>query len=183
MLFGDSYVGKTSIINRLVDDIYSNDYNKTIGADFKYNLLKIGNDYTKLQLWDVPGQDRYSNSYYCKGIQIIIICYDITNENSFKNIKIWLREIEKYGCSDPKINICGTKLDLRGLRQVSYETAKSFCDERSFNYFEVSSKNNDNVDEMFKNIIYEANFSTIDITKNENNIILGAHRKKICKCY
>ena len=53
----------------------------------------------KLQIWDTAGQERFKTitaSYY-KGAHGIILVYDITERQSFKDIENWLAEVDKYG--------------------------------------------------------------------------------------
>jgi Ras-related protein Rab-1A len=51
----------------------------------------------KLQIWDTAGQERFrtiTSSYY-RGAHGISIVYDITDRDSFENVKQWLNEIER----------------------------------------------------------------------------------------
>lgn len=52
---GDSAVGKSSLLNRFVDKIYSESFLSTIGVDFKFKRVKIDNNEVKLQIWDTAG--------------------------------------------------------------------------------------------------------------------------------
>jgi GTPase SAR1 family protein len=60
LVVGDLGVGKTSLIQRYVHNIFSREYKATIGVDFAYKLIKISDDkVVRLQLWDIAGQERY----------------------------------------------------------------------------------------------------------------------------
>jgi len=60
ILLGDYCVGKTSIINRYVEDVYSGDYNCTLGVEFKIkSLLFDEKSAVDLQIWDTCGHDKY----------------------------------------------------------------------------------------------------------------------------
>jgi Ras-related protein Rab-1A len=69
----------------------------------------------KLQIWDTAGQERFrtlTSSYY-RGAHGIIIVYDVTNENSFNNIRNWVRHINETCDQRMPILIVGNKTDLR----------------------------------------------------------------------
>lgn len=53
LLLGDSDIGKTSLLNRFIEDVYSNDHISTIGIDFSIRTLQFNNYLVKLQIWDV----------------------------------------------------------------------------------------------------------------------------------
>jgi Ras-related protein Rab-1A len=64
----------------------------TIGVDFKIRTFETGGNTIKLQIWDTAGQERFKTitaSYY-KGAHGIILVYDITDRQSFKDIENWL---------------------------------------------------------------------------------------------
>jgi len=53
LIIGDAGVGKTSLMNRFVHGIYTNDYHSTIGVDFKVATVNIGEYKCRLQIWFV----------------------------------------------------------------------------------------------------------------------------------
>ena len=90
IVVGDSGVGKTNLINRFATDKFDTNSKATIGVEFVYKTLKIGKEVIKVEVWDTAGQERYrsiTSSYY-KGARGAIIVYDITNDDSFHNVKI-----------------------------------------------------------------------------------------------
>ena len=90
---GDSAVGKSSLLNRFVDKIYSESFLSTIGVDFKFKRVKIDNNEVKLQIWDtagifsfsILGQETFRSivSAYYTSADAIVIVYDITSYDSF----------------------------------------------------------------------------------------------------
>ncbi len=72
-----------------------------------------------LELWDTLGQERHSSlvSSYYKNTQGIIIVYDVTNMESFLNVRSWLIELEIHVHSDEETYILvGNKADLETER-------------------------------------------------------------------
>jgi small GTP-binding protein len=101
--------------------------------------------------WDTAGQERFrviATSYY-RGADGIIVVYDITDHETFENVKQWLGEIEKHGTEGVKTLLVGNKCDLEEKRAVSYEEAKAFADERGMPFIETSAKDDQGVEEAF----------------------------------
>ena len=179
LMIGNPFVGKSSIFTQYVDNSYSDLTFSTMGVDFKIKTLKINNKYIKLQLWDTAGQERFktlTRSYY-RGSHGIIIVFDITNRDSFNNIRNWLYEINKY--SENVCNILvGNKIDLDDKREITYKEAKDFADIHNLIYIEVSAKNNINIDNIFEFLSKELIKQTeknIKITDTYNKKILNNH--------
>ncbi|CAL5322901.1 unnamed protein product [Camellia sinensis] len=126
LLIGDSGVGKSCLLLRFADDSYLDSYISTIGVDFKIRTVEQDGKTIKLQIWDTAGQERFrtiTSSYY-RGAHGIIIVYDITDQESFNNVKQWLNEIDRYASENVNKLLVGNKCDLTDNRAVSYDTAK-----------------------------------------------------------
>ena len=88
LLLGNSDVGKSSLILRYVDQVWSDTFVPTIGVDFKVKTLEIDNKQIKMQIWDTAGQERFRNviSSYYRGAHGILLIFDVTDKESFKNL-------------------------------------------------------------------------------------------------
>ena len=97
LLLGNSNVGKSSLFLRFVDDIWNDTFVPTIGVDFKIKTFDIDEKKIKMQIWDTAGQERFKNiiSSYYRGAHGILLLYEVTDKDSFKNLSNWLIEIEK----------------------------------------------------------------------------------------
>ncbi|VTJ88720.1 Hypothetical predicted protein, partial [Marmota monax] len=98
LLIGHSGVGKSCLLLRFADDTYTESYISTIGVDFKIRTIKSDGKTIKLQIRDTAGQERFqkiTSSYY-RGTHGIIVVYDVTDQESFNNVKQWLQEIDHY---------------------------------------------------------------------------------------
>jgi Ras-related protein Rab-1A len=90
-----------------VDDKYAENYNATIGVDFKIHTLVLDGKTVKLQLWDTAGQERFrtmASSYY-RGAHGIIIVYDVMDQSSFDNVKQWMTEIDRYSRKTVRVSL------------------------------------------------------------------------------
>lgn len=105
----------------------------------------------KLQIWDTAGQERFrtiTSSYY-RGAHGIIVVFDVTDQESFNNVKQWLNEIDRYANENVNKLLVGNKCDLEDKRVVEQSTAQAFAEEIGIPYIETSAKNATNVEEAF----------------------------------
>mmetsp|Transcript_2370 Transcript_2370/g.6101 ORF Transcript_2370/g.6101 Transcript_2370/m.6101 type:complete len:203 (-) Transcript_2370:704-1312(-) len=151
LLIGDSGVGKSCLLLRFADDTYTESYISTIGVDFKIRTIELEGKTIKLQIWDTAGQERFrtiTSSYY-RGAHGIIVVFDVTDLESYNNVKQWLHEIDRYACQNVKKLLVGNKCDLAAKRAVTSETAKEFAESLGIQYLETSAKNSTNVEKAF----------------------------------
>jgi len=150
-LIGDSGVGKSCILLRFADDTYTESYISTIGVDFKIKTIHLNNKTIKLQIWDTAGQERFrtiTSSYY-RGAHGIIVVYDITDQVSFNNVKMWLQEINRYANENVNKLLVGNKNDLASKRVVEAAVAQEFADSNNIPFLETSAKIAQNVERPF----------------------------------
>jgi len=151
LLIGDSSVGKSCLLLRFADDSFVDTYISTIGVDFKIRTVDLNGKTVKLQIWDTAGQERFrtiTSSYY-RGAHGIIIVYDVTDMESFNNIKQWLSEIDRYASDNVCKLLVGNKCDLVDSKVVETEKAKAFADSLGIPFIETSAKESINVEEAF----------------------------------
>ena len=79
--------------------------------------------------------------------------YDLSNEESFKNLKTWLMHVNKNCHADISKVLVANKCDLSTSRKVCMADAKTFAHETGMTLLETSAKNGDNVDEAFYSVI------------------------------
>jgi len=154
LLLGNSNVGKSSLFLRFVDDIWNDTFVPTIGVDFKIKTFEIDEKKIKMQIWDTAGQERFKNiiSSYYRGAHGILLTFDVTDKESFKNLSNWLIEIEKNGNKNVLKLLIGNKIDLEDKRVISYNQGKEFADTYGLKYIETSAKKNKNVKEAFETL-------------------------------
>jgi len=98
IVVGNSKCGKTSIINRYVKDVFSNEYKYTIGCDYSMKQVQVTPDVcVRLQLWDIAGQDRFihlSRAFFKKSAGAILVC-DVTRPATLEAVRSWKQELDK----------------------------------------------------------------------------------------
>ncbi len=151
LLIGNSGVGKSSLLLRFADDTFTDNFMPTIGVDFKIRTLEVDGRTIKLQIWDTAGQERFktiTSSYY-KGAHGIIVVYDITDKESFKNIDNWMTEVEKHASENVSRILVGNKCDMDESRQVPTDEGKELADQYNIRFMETSAKESSFVEEAF----------------------------------
>ncbi|XP_030073890.1 ras-related protein Rab-1B-like [Microcaecilia unicolor] len=152
LLIGDSGVGKSCLLLRFaVRRHYTESYISTIGVDFKIRTIELDGKTIKLQIWDTAGQERFrtiTSSYY-RGAHGIIVVYDVTDQESYNNVRQWLQEIERYASENVNKLLVGNKCDLTNKKVVDYSTAKEFADSLGIPFLETSAKTTTNVEQSF----------------------------------
>ena len=106
VLLGESGVGKTCIINRFINDSFSEDEHSSAIPTFSAKTMtfdEFQGKNLKFEIWDTAGQEKYRavNKLFYTDADIAILVYDITQENSFKEIKqYWYKQIKEYASKD-----------------------------------------------------------------------------------
>jgi small GTP-binding protein len=168
---GNSYVGKTSIIRRFINNKFDEEkIASTISVNFENKKLKI-DPYTELnmQIWDTAGQERFRSltASYLRESNGIFIVFDLSDKKSFDDLISWFEEINKAEINQKncvKI-VIGNKLDSKD-KEVDNDTAKKLAEENGMKYLPVSAKDGINIVSMFE-IMGEACLKIIQ--KEENN--------------
>ncbi|XP_065054828.1 ras-related protein Rab-35-like [Rhopilema esculentum] len=150
LIIGDSGVGKSSILLRFADNMFSGTYITTIGVDFKIRTVNVDGEKIKLQIWDTAGQERFktiTTSYY-RGTHGVIVVYDVTSAQSFLSVKNWMEEIQK-NCDTVSKVLVGNKDDCPELKVVETGDAEKLAEKMNVQLFETSAKENQNIEEVF----------------------------------
>jgi small GTP-binding protein len=121
IILGDSYVGKSSLINRLINNKYV-ELSSTLSIEYHTYIISINDYKIRMQLWDTAGQEKYNSiiSNYYKGTDVAIFVYSIDKQETFENIQMWFKHLKEN--NEDSLNILiGNKLDMEkeGARVVS----------------------------------------------------------------
>ena len=158
LLIGDSLVGKTCLIQRYANGIFKEDYITTVGLDYYTKQEMINNLNVSVKLWDTAGQERFKalTPSFFRNAEGVVIAYDVTNSESFDNLKFWISSI-KTNLFEKNIFIfiiiIVNKIDLEDMRDISKDVASAFAKENNFKYFETSAKTGEGVDEAFRDLV------------------------------
>jgi len=154
---GDAKVGKTQIINKFVENEFSENYVET-RVEYHHKTINSNGKIIKLRLWDTAGQEDYraiTQAYYKSG-HLIVLVYAVDDKKSFENIQSWVEDVKNNTNGNPKFLLVGNKCDLKNDGSVSTEEAKKYAEDNGMKFFEVSAKEGTNInDDMFNSIIQD----------------------------
>ncbi|KAI1381755.1 rab type ras GTPase [Hypoxylon crocopeplum] len=138
VILGSQGVGKTSLVMRYCKGAFNPaETTSTIGASFMTKRVIDGDTDTvvRLQIWDTAGQERFrsiSRLYY-RGANACILCYSITDAQSFAEMGIWLTELRRNLPPDIVLHVVGTKADIVARdptrREVPFERCIAYVAE------------------------------------------------------
>jgi small GTP-binding protein len=142
VVIGNTSVGKTSLITRIVQSEFIENTSPTTGTAF-YAYRPKNPDHPEIQLWDTAGMERYrslNKVFYREAIGAFLV-FDLTNYASFQDLDSWIREFIANAKPNPCIVLCGNKSDLVNERNVADDEIVAFCsDHNALNFYEVSAK-------------------------------------------
>ena len=156
LLLGDACTDKSAFLMRYTDKTFQDIHMATIGLGYRLKAMKLKKGKNiKLQIWDTAGQDRFraiTKNYY-KGSHGIILLYDVTNLQSFENIKSWINQIREEASPNVVIYLVGCKIDLEEERKVTKKDGEKLAEELGLPFLEASGKSGINVNEVFDDIV------------------------------
>lgn len=200
LIIGDPTVGKTSFVQRYVNNCYRRDYKMTIGVDFALKVIKWSDSQNiKLQLWDIAGQERFTSMtrVYYKDAHACIVMFDLTQRLTFQNAVKWKKDLDaKCTLQDGSPVPClllANKCDLTH-REVEQSEIEDLCKEHDFvGWTEISVKEGLMVEESMRFLIEEmmSKHALIDgfsesLLRSNGGITLGSSSEKpetsMCRC-
>ncbi|KAL7714274.1 Sphingomyelin phosphodiesterase [Entamoeba marina] len=168
IVLGDSYVGKTSLINQFVNRKYSSGYKSTVGVDLSTKSISIGDNLVSLQIWDPSGTERFrsmSESFFRGTDGCILVC-SVTSNESFTHFDSWMEDIIQHTGELPFIAVAN-KSDVDVMEwDLSSSKFETWCKERQIPNFMVSAKDASNVESAFTMI------SEMALKNSSDDIIL-----------
>ncbi|MHA1230149.1 MAG: Rab family GTPase [Candidatus Helarchaeota archaeon] len=155
IIAGPGGVGKTAMLMRFTKGVFIENTKMTIGVDFSAVKIKastsLGERVITLQIWDFGGEERFRFILpgYCAGASGAILCFDLTNPETFESLPEWL-DLIRSKVPDIPIILVGTKSDLVDERKIDRELAEQKMKEWGLSgYIETSSKSGENIGYVF----------------------------------
>ena len=151
IIIGDSSVGKSSITVKYIHGGFDEEFKTTIGVEFGSKNITFKEKIYRVQIWDTAGEETFrsiTRSYYKNSVCAFVV-YDVTNKNSFLNVKNWVDDCKKQTPKSVLMVLVGNKVDLEDKREVSYEEGENFAKDNSMLFYETSAKNGDNIENIF----------------------------------
>ncbi|XP_048249987.1 ras-related protein Rab-13-like [Haliotis rufescens] len=188
LVVGETSVGKTALINNLVGREFRESMVPTIGVDFVKKIFEVDGALIQLVIWDTAGQERFRSitKYQYRGVQGIVLVYDVTNIASFSHLTYWITSIqyEVAHCHSGRgryepipIILCGNKCDMDEKRRVKPSKGYKLAEkEMAFEFFETSAKTGTNVFPSFQRLAYH-------VTDIHNPKLMKSYHPYMIRCY
>eukprot|EP01040_Poterioochromonas_malhamensis_P011588 gene11588-12640_t len=163
VLLGPSGTGKSSFLQRICGDPFSEEVQTTIGVDFQNKLVKHNDDtHYMLQVWDTAGQERFrsiTTSYY-RGAQGYLVFYDISHDTNLEYLDSYFNDIEvnRDSDSDAPIFLVANKIDAceGPLKAIAIQRQNAFAELRGIKAFQISAKTKEGVDDLVATAVADA---------------------------
>ena len=176
ILLGESGVGKTSIIARFYSGKFNPDKITSLSSQYTRKTIELPNNKSiTFDIWDTCGQEKYrsiSRLFY-KDAKVVILVYDITNKDSFIQLKkYWYEQVKQLGDKDIILAIAANKNDLYDERVIDSETGEEFAESIGAIFMQTSAKENIGIQELIENIgkkILDPNFDFFESEKKKYN--------------
>ena len=158
VLLGDEAVGKTSLLNKWTEKVFSSQVAPTIGGAAKVRRDNIDGVNYSFQIWDTAGAERYRAlaPLYARDSRAALIVFDMTRRQSFENLYEWVDFLRKHG--DIPFVIAGNKDDLvkEDGEHVTNEEAIEYAYQVESQFYPTSALTGSNVELAFKQVEMEA---------------------------
>ncbi|GMI15982.1 hypothetical protein TrLO_g3351 [Triparma laevis f. longispina] len=179
VMLGDSGVGKTSLVHRLVspDAPISTSLPATMGIEFDTKLIETTGGPVKAQLWDTAGQERFSKvllpTYFRKAKGCVLV-YDLSNPTSLTSLETkWLKE-----CTSIKGIIVGNKCDLGTFSPTPGEELAA---KNGMKHFIVSAFEGTSVGRAFQSLVEKVHVEEDGEGEEDKDVIKLGERREVKK--
>ena len=156
VLVGNSGVGKTCISQRYMNDSFTQQEGSTVGASYFQKILDLDGKTVRLDIWDTAGQEKYRamGKMFYKEAYIVLFIYDITDEESFQDLKnVWYDELKKAGEKHVVLAVVGNKSDMFLKEAVKEDDARKWANEIGAVFGLVSAKTGDCISLLFESVV------------------------------
>lgn len=148
-MLGTFAVGKTSLVRRFVESIYSEAYHTTVGVKIDNKTIRVGDRDLTMMLWDIYGWDDFQTlrMEYLRGMSGYLLVADGTRRSTVDDALSIEQSVEKELGKIPFVFLLNKK-DLADEWEVDGETEKRLA-EREWTVMRSSAKTGESVEAAF----------------------------------
>jgi small GTP-binding protein len=154
VLLGSTVGGKTTLVTRATSSQFDPSIKPTLGASYASTVVAIGSASIRLQIWDTAGQERFKTlvPMYFRGAAAAIVVFSLIDASSIRDVDFWANAVKQSAFPPPAIFIAANKVDLADERKVPAAEGQAIAKQYGAEYWEISAKSGDQVDEMINRI-------------------------------
>ena len=139
-LIGDEGAGKTSLVNKFIQDKFETDYKPTLGVSVLTTTVPLESPPVDIDLviWDIAGQSKYQTirQMYFQGCAGVIFVYDATGETHISTYwKTWINDFQKYSLPQTQYILVGNKIDLTDKIKITTDQGEQISFRNSCDSF------------------------------------------------
>jgi len=152
-MLGATGVGKTSLVRRFVESIFSEKYQATIGVKIDRKLVELGDTTVALLLWDLQGEDEFQRvrMSYLRGASGLIYVADGTRPETLATTRS-IRTVAEEAVGDIPSILLLNKTDLAGEWALD-DDAVSANGPTGVPVLRTSARTGDQVEEAFHQLV------------------------------
>ena len=152
-MLGSFAVGKTSLVRRYVDNLFSETYTTTIGVKIDKKVVHVNDTDVTLLLWDVYGEDSHQTVLpaYLRGMAGYLLVVDPTRPGTFQSVLSMHTLVQETMGEKPYIYV-KNKCDLKDQWTTEAPELKGEIDKLkngAVAVIETSAKTEVGVNDMF----------------------------------
>jgi small GTP-binding protein len=152
-LLGAFAVGKTSLVARFVESIFSEKYLTTVGVKISRKALQVGNQAWHLMLWDLAGEDEFLQlrPSYLRGSSGYLLVVDGTRRASL-DTAVSMQQRATTAVGNVPFVVLFNKSDLENEWEIGNEAFEELS-RRGWPWLKTSAKTGEGVEEAFRVLI------------------------------
>ena len=156
ILEGSSGVGKTNLINSLIDEKFQAITLATSSSTYVVKKIMINDKLYEVEIWDTAGQEKFYSltKIFIKGAKLVIFVYDITQRKTFEEIDHWINTVNEVLEEKPVIGLAGNKKDLYLKEEVNNEEGNEKAKEIGAIFRLTSAKEGFGITDLFEELMY-----------------------------
>ncbi|MGE3539290.1 MAG: Rab family GTPase [Candidatus Tectimicrobiota bacterium] len=152
-MLGAFAVGKTSLVSRFVDSIFSEKYQTTVGVKISKKVLQVDSEEWHLILWDLAGEDEFLQirTSYLRGSAGYLLVVDGTRQATLETA-LHIHERIVHDLGNVPFVVLLNKADLQQEWEIS-EAACADMNTRGWTWLTASAKTGGGVNEAFLTLV------------------------------
>nr|CAI39359.1 rab_A47 [Paramecium tetraurelia] len=188
LMLGEGAVGKSSLLNRYVDEKFSENIQATLGVEYRQKILTQGEKQLIVQVWDTAERFRVITPIFYRNAQAVSLVYSVVDKNSFQQVQTWIDNLkDQIDCEQVSIVLVANKCDI-AQREVTTLEGQQLAQKYQIKYFECSARTGAQVKEMYTELVQQILIRRGQINssqggeKNQQNIQLDGGETQPQKC-
>ena len=183
VVVGDSAVGKTSILNQLIDSNFNPYEQSTVGANYQLYVEEIDGQKVEMQIWDTAGQEKFRSlaPIYFRNSAAAVAVYDQTSRPSFEHLNAWIKTFTEIAGTETVVTVAANKCDLQESIEVPFEEAKDWANSKGISIVSTSARSGTGVKQLFSDLAKELIKSNIS-NKRQKKRVVEKEKPESCNC-